>query len=349
MSELKPFGGEEGAGLAPGIDALAAQAGALATKRDFGGVEREGVDTAMEDATNGGPRSPFASYRGKVDVAASSSLAPTASGSSTQSDMAPAPAQPRRPVTPPRKSSPAPSSGSSSDTITVATQKATLSPAKSKFKLTQTDDIADESPDPLRIVPVPSASSAARSTASRARSASAEPFTDRLQSSPTTNYRRQRSKTPVTVDRTGENLDPRTVSRASSVSLGGAGKLRAMGMLAEDDESDDELAIVPAASAMRRNGSTSNSVFVGVEVPVGRSSASMSRNASASSVSHIGPAASPAQGPAAGVTSGRADTQKKGKGRVEHNFELVIEQPVRVFFRWTLRMSLTLSLFAGST
>ncbi|BGO97875.1 hypothetical protein RTBOTA2_001415 [Rhodotorula toruloides] len=331
MSEHRPSGGEEGVDLAMGTDAPAAQAEGAAAELDIDALGREGTDTAMADASEIAPDPAFTLHRGDVDAAASSSVAPTASGSSTESDAAPAAAQPRRPVTPPPKSTTQPSSsGSSSDTIIIATQNATLSPPKSTYNLTQTE-VAEDSPDPLRIIAVPSASSAARSTASRARSVSVDPVTDRLQSSPTANYKRHRSKTPITVDRTGENLDPRTASRASSVSLSGAGKQRAMSFLAEDDESEDELALVPVASAMRRKGSTSNSVFVGVEIPVGRTSASMSRTASASSTSRVATTASPAPVPAAGVASGSksADSRKKGKGRVEHSFELVIEQPVR--------------------
>ncbi|BGP60422.1 hypothetical protein NBRC10512_004427 [Rhodotorula toruloides] len=331
MSEHRPSGGEEGLDLAKGTDVLAARAEGVTAVGDVEADVREGTDTAMADGPDVAPYPAFTSHRGDIDAAASSSVAPTASGSSTESDAAPAAAQPRRPVTPPPKSRTQPSSsGSSSDTIIVATQNATLSPPKSTFNLTQTE-VAEDSPDPLRIIAVPSASSAARSTTSRARSVSVDPVTDRLQSSPTANYKRQRSKTPITVDRTGENLDPRTASRASSVSLSGAGKQRAMSFLAEDDESEDELALVPVASAMRRKGSTSNSVFVGVEIPVGRTSASMSRTASASSTSRVGTTASPAPGPALGVASGskNADSRKKGKGRVEHSFELVIEQPVR--------------------
>ncbi|BGP30252.1 hypothetical protein JCM10296v2_002004 [Rhodotorula toruloides] len=331
MSEHRPSGGGEGVYLVKGTNAFEVPSEGAAAEGTAETTGREGTDTPMADAPSVAPDSAFTLHRGDTYAAASSSVAPTASGSSTESEVAPAAAQPRRPVTPPPRSTTQPSSsGSSSDTIIVATQNAILSPPKSTFNLTQTE-VAEDSPDPLRIIAVPSASSAARSTPSRARSVSVDPVTDRLQSSPTANYKRHRSKTPITVDRIGENLDPRTASRASSVSLSGAGKQRAMSYLAEDDELEDELALVPVASAMRRKGSTSNSVFIGVEIPVGRTSASMSWTASASSTSRVGTAASPAPGPAPGIASGskNADSRKKGKGRVEHSFELVIEQPVR--------------------
>ncbi|BGP22979.1 hypothetical protein JCM10295v2_001870 [Rhodotorula toruloides] len=328
MSETRPTGGQEEADLASSTNVLATQVEAAAAEPEVGEAGREGTDTAMEDLTNNGPDPAFTSHRGDRGIAAFSSVARSGSGSSTESDVPPAAAQPRRPVTPPPKSTIEPSSsGSSSDTIIVATQNATLSPPESIFSRTQTA-MAEESPDPLRILPVPSASSATRSTASRACSVSADPVTDRLQSSPTANYKRHRSKTPVTVDRIDENLDPRITSRASSVSLSGAGRHRAMGLLAEDDESDDELALVPVASAMRRTGSVSNSVFVSVEIPVGRSSASMSRTASASSASRVGTTASRAASSAPSIATGSrgANSRKKGKGKVEHSFELVIEQ-----------------------
>ncbi|GAA5835497.1 hypothetical protein JCM9279_004560 [Rhodotorula babjevae] len=207
--------------------------------------------------------------------------------SSAQEPMPPA-AQPPRPATPPRTSSfiAVPSSTSSQQTITAA--MATLSQARSTSQqLTQTEP-AEDSPDPLRIVP---SSSAARS--SRTRSPSAGPSHDRLRSSPTHARSRHRSKTPSASfgGAAAENLGPpssssstRRGSRAPSAPLSLAGA-RARGMSAVPEggapDSDDELAL-SGAPAHRRSSGVSTSGRRGqtlayVEIPPAKGSAGMPR------------------------------------------------------------------------
>ncbi|GAA5911765.1 hypothetical protein JCM8208_005591 [Rhodotorula glutinis] len=232
------------------------------------------------------------------DSASSAALGDAPQPASSAQDTMPPAAQPPRPATPPRTSSfgTLPSSSSSSQqTITAA--MATLSPAAhptSQRLLTQTE-LADDSPDPLCIMPS-SSSAAARS--SRTRSPSAGPSHDRLQSSPTSARPRIRSKTPSAAlggGAPGENVGPpssssstaappttsRRGSRAPSAPLSLAGA-RARGMSTGPDgaapDSDDELALGGAPVPRRSSGvSTSGrrgQTLAYVEIPLAKGHAS---------------------------------------------------------------------------
>ncbi|KPV76013.1 uncharacterized protein RHOBADRAFT_53013 [Rhodotorula graminis WP1] len=264
-----------------------AHAGPLAAVRE---VPAPGEDSPMVDGTRTTDATPHAD-----DPASSAPLGGALQPASSADDAMPPAAQPPRPATPPRTSSfgALPSSSSSSQhTITAA--MATLSPAahpSSQHHLTETE-LADDSPDPLRIM---ASSSAARS--SRTRSPSAGPSRDRLQSSPTSTRSRFRSKTPSAAlggGAIGENVGPhssssstaaplttsRRGSRAPSVPLSLAGA-RARGMSTGPDaaapDSDDELALGGAPTHRRSSGVSTTGrrvqTLAYVEIPLAKGSA----------------------------------------------------------------------------
>ncbi|GJN88428.1 hypothetical protein Rhopal_001394-T1 [Rhodotorula paludigena] len=331
------------------VDETYAMADAQATTLvGHGGAQ----DTFMRDEHAAASISSFTAYRDDAPaetVGPASGQPATQPASSAGLELPPA-AQPERPVTPPRMSSYTthPSSGSSQATLTAGTQNATLSPPKSTFQLTQTE-IADESPDPLRIIPTPSAaSSAGRSHASgfRARSQSVEPHNDLLQSSPTrSGVSRHRSKTPVPAsDNQVENVDPTSSARRSVRAPSASIRVRASGMgsLAEAD-SDDELAMgagsrsAPGPAHSKQAGHRSSggpARFDCVEIPVSASSA-MIRTASASSTRSLSGGTRPAS-PTVPKVTGRATRKSSDmevdspvdsnkRSRTPQKFELVLE------------------------
>ncbi|BGP46185.1 hypothetical protein JCM10450v2_002025 [Rhodotorula kratochvilovae] len=312
-------------------------------------LAREGNEAAAEEdvvMTDGTAETPLevdpTLYRDEEAAPAASAEGAAAPASSAEDEMPPA-AQLRRPATPPRTSSfeTHPSSTSSQNTITAGTQAATLSPPRSTFQLTQTE-LADDSPDPLRIIPTPSAASSAAKSAA-ARSPSAEPSADALQSSPTRAiHSRQRSKTPSSShDATGENLDPsaasssaRRGSRAPSASLATA-KVRALSALPEAGDSDDELAIgggaAPPRTAPKSRRSSGATRFDCVEIPVpAHSSAGMMRTTSGSSSRGAAARTSASPAPKRTAPKGKAEgdsDEGKKRGKRGQEFEIVI--PVR--------------------
>ncbi|GAA5996433.1 uncharacterized protein JCM10292_007605 [Rhodotorula paludigena] len=346
----------DGSGKAA-VDETYAMADAQATTV----VRHDGAqDTFMRDEHAAASVSSFTAYRDDAPaetVGPASGQPATQPASSAGLELPPA-AQPERPVTPPRMSSYTthPSSGSSQATLTAGTQNATLSPPKSTFQLTQTE-IADESPDPLRIIPTPSAaSSAGRSHASGfcARSQSVEPHNDLLQSSPTRSAgSRHRSKTPVPAsDNQVENVDPASSARHGVRAPSASIRVRASGMgsLAEAD-SDDELAMsassrsAPGLAHSKQAGHRSSggpARFDCVEIPVSASSA-MIRTASASSTRSLSGGTRPAS-PTVPKVTGRAtrkgsdmevdspvDSDKRS--RTPQKFELVLETRSRTASR----------------
>ncbi|GAA6057796.1 hypothetical protein JCM3770_001044 [Rhodotorula araucariae] len=269
-------------------------------------------DVVMADVAGNGPLIVDATARAPVPSAG---------------DEMPPAAQLRRPATPPRTSSyeTHTSSTSSQNTITAGTQAAMVSPPRPSFQRTHTQ-AADDSPDPLRIVPTPSAaSSAARSAA--ARSPSAEPDARCLQISPVrVLHQRQRSKTPSSsLDASGENLDPSSSAsisqrgiRAPSALLAGT-KIRMLSALPEAGGSDDELAM----SAMASRHSSGTARFDCVEIPY--TSTSMLRTAGGSSRGVVRKSASPAPKKAAAKAQAElASAEGKKRGRKGQDFEIVV-------------------------
>ncbi|GAA5842728.1 hypothetical protein JCM11251_002334 [Rhodosporidiobolus azoricus] len=267
---------------------------------------------------------------------------------STPEPSFPTAAQPHRPRTPPRNSSfstagPS-SSASSADTLIAGTQQTTLDPSGRSAcshslatQLTQTeladDDDEHESPDPLRIQPVPSsaASSVARPTASfRARSVSREPsLGPPLQSSPI-RPARQRSKTPSgsAEAAVGENVDPASLAgkgkgrRAVSGPLNGAaGGAAAMAAVAEDDDDELMMPFIPSGPVKPfGNGGVALSRSSSAGATAGSAGASAGRVVKAEASGDE--AASLAMQGKRGSRIGKTEKKKRVQ---EHSFELVVE------------------------
>ncbi|GAA5896758.1 hypothetical protein JCM6882_005028 [Rhodosporidiobolus microsporus] len=358
-------GAEAGEGQAVGAAELSLGAGAAETTAE----DVVMTDTAPPDEVDiPSAAASFTTYRdaasGPPTSGLSSSLAAAEDAPLSTPELSfPPAAQPHRPLTPPRNSSystAVPSSASSADTLVAGTQQTTLTPsgrppassnATSNLQLTQTEVDEDEhaeneSPDPLRIRPVPSsaASSAARSTASfRARSVSREPSAPPLQSSPT-RPALQRSKTPssfggggTSVEVTGENVDPAFAKgkgrRTASGSLAAGGAMRAV------EEDDDELMMAPIPSGPVKpfgNGRVSpfqlaaaasgDAASRGASVSMSRSSSTASHQVKAETDDEMAfPPAEVFEGRRGSASSGAGKTEKK-RGAREHTFELVVEQ-----------------------
>lgn len=150
-----------------------------------------------------------------------------------------------------------PPSSSSQESMIVATQNATLSPTKALQRAATSAEF--DSPDPLRLVPVPSAAS----SAARSRSHSVEPPRSLFRSSPSSRASaRPRSKTPVPRDHSGEN-DP---SGSDEIIALGPTPTRARTPrppTTADDLSDDELTMSPIRDSTRRRQSPAKRVYPG--------------------------------------------------------------------------------------
>ncbi|GAA5920194.1 hypothetical protein JCM1841_006642 [Sporobolomyces salmonicolor] len=302
---------------------------------------------ATEASTAGAPEqpaSPFSAHTEEPTEATRSSL----SGNSGQSPSLspevplslPSAAQPRKPSTPPRLSkTPAmPSSSSSGDTITRSERPTMSSPSSSTYPLTQTE-VAEDSPDPLRIIP---SSSAAIPTVIRSRSQSLEPTYDRLQSSPSrASSARPRSKTPLpSLSAAGENLKPTPFSAASKLKKGKkAAILDNLDVVPEaksNSSSADELNIAPTQTSQR---ATASSSFEYVDIPVSPS-ASTSRGSRlgtrARATSRSGGrspsprwSSSPRAKHAASDETADRKAESSKRQKMEPTFEIVIETGFR--------------------
>lgn len=148
-----------------------------------------------------------------------------------------------------------PPSSSSQESMIVATQNTTLSPTKALQRAAKSADF--DSPDPLRLVPVPSAAS----SAARSRSHSVEPPRSLFRSSPSARASaRPQSKTPVPRDHSGEN-DP---SGSDEIIALGPTPTRARAPRppsVDDDLSDDELGMSPIRDSTRRRQSSAKKVY----------------------------------------------------------------------------------------
>lgn len=213
-----------------------------------------------------------------------------------------------RPKTPP-PSQPvfAPSNsrtGSSQDSIVVATQNTTLWPAKSTLRVSKTAE--PESPDPLQLIPVRSAAS----SAARPRNDSVEPACDFFRSSPSRVTARSRSKTPVPRDQAGEN-DPSGLDEVVA--------LRTPRLPRADDTSDDEIGMSPIRASRPRRQTNKGRDDPGQEGPERKKGS----KTAAARVEEYSPA-HPESGPPSHkrVFSGPVRTER-------HSFELIINQPER--------------------
>ena len=147
-----------------------------------------------------------------------------------------------------------PPSSSSQESMIVATQNTTLSPTKALQRAAKSAEF--DSPDPLRLVPVPSAAS----SAARSRSHSVEPARSLFRSSPSFRASaRPRSKTPVPRDHAGEN-DP---SGSDEIIALGPTPTRARTSRppTADDLSEDELTMSPIRDSTRRRQSFAKKVY----------------------------------------------------------------------------------------
>lgn len=151
-----------------------------------------------------------------------------------------------------------PPSRSSQESMIVATQNTTLSPTKALQRAAKS--IEFDSPDPLRLVPVPSAAS----SAARSRSRSVEPPCSHLRSSPSSraSARPRSSRTPATRDHFGEN-DP---SGSDEIIALGPTPTRTHAPrppAVADDLSEDELTMTPIRDSTHQRQSAGKKVYPG--------------------------------------------------------------------------------------
>ncbi|GAA5978091.1 hypothetical protein JCM10908_004226 [Rhodotorula pacifica] len=202
------------------------------------------------------------------------------------------------------------SSGSSQDSIVLATKNTTLSPLKSAQNAHRVGE--QDSPDPLRLIPVGSAAS----SSARSRSHSIEPSRDLLRSSPSRSTVRSHSKTPVSRDQAGEN-DP---SGSDEVFA-----LRATPTQTRPRPSpghaisDDELGMSPIRSSGAPRSNSDKSA------DAGRKSTRRKKGSvpAASPSAERGPS-SKSTAPSLGVKASARSAQTR-----HHTFELIIDEPAK--------------------
>ncbi|GAA5872540.1 hypothetical protein JCM3774_006847 [Rhodotorula dairenensis] len=220
-----------------------------------------------------------------------------------------------RPRTPPPSqpvfAAPNPRSGSSQDSMVLATQNTTLSPAESGLRMARTAE--PESPDPLQLVPVMSAAS----SSVRSRSHSIEPQRDFLRSSPSRVSAQSRSRTPVPRDQAGEN-DP---SGSDEVVA-----LRTPRPPRGAESSDDEIGMSPIRASRPRRQANKGRDDPG---PAKKATRKKKGSKTDGSREHEDSPAGTQSGPPSNGQAPSAGPSRIPASNERHSFELIIDQPRR--------------------
>ena len=191
--------------------------------------------------------------QGQVALNGATTLAETTSNGQASGSTRPQ----TPPPTPPVFAASNPPSSSSQKSMIVVTQNTTLSATKAAQTAVKSADF--DSPDPLRLVPVPSAAS----SAARSRSHSVEPPRSLFGSSPSSRASaRPRSKTPVPRDHSGEN-DPTGLDEIIALGPTPTRARTPRPPTTADDLSDDELTMSPIRDSTRRRQSPAKRVYPG--------------------------------------------------------------------------------------